>query len=141
MRNSLFGYSRNLVMISSAVAIGLAGLAADSPALAKGTGVKVYDATGKATLNISYADLDLASIAGRRTLDMRVSQAVSSICSEMTEGSNRTLEAATSLRECQLSAFAKVRPQIQRAVNETRGLSSTSPAPIAATATTVAVQK
>jgi UrcA family protein len=111
-------------MITSGFVVGLAGLTVSAPGLGKGAEAKVYDPTGKPTLKISYADLDLASLAGERALNLRASQAVSNFCSESTKGLKGTWNAEDSLRECKISASNQMRPQIERAVSDARGLAS-----------------
>jgi UrcA family protein len=140
MVNFVFGHPRRLFVIG-AIAVGLSTLAVESPAFGKDAPVGGHTPTNVITLNVSHADLDLASAADGRSLYRRMDRAVSSYCSDMTGGYDGTNDADNAMRQCHDSAWGQVRPQIERAINRARDLVSTGSRRSVATSGTIAVRK
>lgn len=91
------------------------------------------------TRHITYADLDLASLPGERTLNRRVDAAVSSLCTEAVGEADGSFTGKYAAHRCNDSAWHQARPQISRAVQRARDLASTGTSNIAAATIMVAV--
>ena len=89
-------------MKSLAQVAALAALAFATPAIAQPTAI-----------TISFADLNLASSAGKATLDRRIAVAVRSICGSP---HNLDLAAVSAARECAIEARASAKSQVSLAV-------------------------
>lgn len=89
--------------------------------------------------HISYADLNLASPAGERTLNRRVAGAVSGLCLEATGGADGSFTMGIEIRRCTNSAWEQARPQISQAVQRANEIASTGTSTFAATAITIAI--
>ena len=88
------------------------------------------------TRQVSYADLDLASMTGKRALNRRVGFAVQDVCSEAVGRSD-----TWGFRYCSVDAWRDARPQISLAVERARQIASTGTSSItAAAAITFAVR-
>ena len=68
---------------------------------------------GQPSVRVSYADLDLASAAGRKALEGRVQRAASRLC---VDNGVRDLERRMGGRDCIARAVASAAPQIELAV-------------------------
>lgn len=66
-----------------------------------------------ARINVDYRGLDLATPAGRRTLDARVASAIRGLCGEAVLGTRIEAEA---LDACRDEARAAVQPQLRTAI-------------------------
>ena len=99
--------------------------------------VVVAPADQAPTRLISYADLNLASLAGETTLNRRVEGAVSSVCEEAVGPS----PALYTERACKKFAWRGARPQIAQAVERARDIATTGSSMIAATAITIVTPK
>jgi UrcA family protein len=80
----------------------LGGLAAFSP----NNGARAQE---PATARVSYADLDLATEAGRRTLDHRIAWAVGAVCGD---ADIRDLDSEMNVRHCRDTAIAGAKRQV-----------------------------
>ncbi len=69
------------------------------------------------SIEVSYADLDLASHAGRAALEARVARATRRVCGDTFA---LDLHTATASRKCIVAAHAKARLQIDLAVARTQ---------------------
>ncbi len=67
---------------------------------------------------ISYADLNLADVAGRATLASRIAGAASNLCD--TDADQRELELFQFTRTCRLGAIANAQPAYDAAVAAAR---------------------
>lgn len=106
-----------------ACAVALSGLATTAPAMAKGKRITVTAPAGDdvPTRRVTYADLNLASSHGEKTLLRRVGMAVGQVCNPSVGNShNRFLE-----MDCRGQAWAGARPQIARAVQRARDIAFT----------------
>ncbi|HEV2594882.1 MAG TPA: UrcA family protein [Sphingomicrobium sp.] len=129
-------------MMTGAASVALTGLAGETPAFGKDVPVVVYAPSDVVTRSVSYADLDLAFPPGERTLNRRVSGALSSYCSEMTGGYDGLWSTdINAMRRCLDSAWNQARPQVKRAVDQSRGLALIGSSPVAAAAIVIAVPK
>lgn len=126
---------RKLLSMSAAVALAAGGLVITAPsASAKDRPVLVVAPSDPApTRRVSYADLNLASVAGETTLNRRVRGAVSSVCREAVGPS----PALFANQACSKFAWAGARPQIARAVQRAHDIATTGSSTIAATAITI----
>jgi UrcA family protein len=91
------------------------------------------------TRHIGYADLNLASAAGERTLNRRVGGAVNSLCLEVIGGNDTSMESMAAEYHCATSTWTQARPQIAQAVQRARDIASTGSSSLAAAAITLSV--
>ena len=82
---------------------------------------------------VSYADLNLASAPGERTLGRRVAGAVVDVCNEAGGGNSTDLV----YRDCATGAWRGARPQISLAVQRAHEIAATGSSSIATVAITV----
>jgi UrcA family protein len=128
--------------LSMAVAVALTGtgLLAAFPADAKPRSEKPVTIHGQRydydipTRKVSYADLNLATLAGESTLNRRVGGAVRSVCAESVAGSDFYAELS-----CHRFAWGGARPQITRAVMRARQIASTGTSSIMPVTITLSV--
>jgi UrcA family protein len=85
------------------------------------------------TRQISYRDLNLASLSGERSLKRRVGRAVSDLCFE-----NAVMQRDW---ECRGDLWRSARPQVARAVARAQEMALTGHSSIQAVAITVALAK
>jgi UrcA family protein len=109
-----------------------------SPAAAKGP-VYVIAPAEVVTRHISYADLNLASVAGERALNYRVGSAVSDLCLEATGGNDGSPNFKHSMKRCSSFAWNEAQPQMDRAVQRAREIASAGSSSIAAVALTISL--
>ena len=93
------------------------------------------------TRHISFADLNLASLSGERTLNSRVVGAINGLCSEATGGEDGSFMTTLANRKCSNSAWSQARPQIAQATQRARDIAFTGVSPIAAAAITIDLAK
>ena len=93
------------------------------------------------TRHISYADLNLASPAGERTLNYRVSSAVNGLCDDATGGNDGSFVFKVAMKRCSSSGWSQAQPQIDRAVQRARELAATGTTSLAAAAITISLPK
>jgi UrcA family protein len=132
-------YSK-LMSISAAVVLtsGVFVLVAP-PAFGKAGPVVVVANPNVVIRHISFADLNLASAAGERTLNRRVGGAVSSLCQEATGGIDGNYMTTISAGKCRQAAWNQALPQITQVTQRARDIASTGVSPIAAAAITIAL--
>jgi UrcA family protein len=99
------------MMNSRNIAAGLALILAASPTAAQGGPVVVEG--GVPSTSVSYADLDLSSAAGRRTLEWRVAKAASGLCVEQ---GRKPIRQELAERRCLSTALTRAEADIQQAV-------------------------
>lgn len=112
------------------------------PAFAKAAPVVVVTAPATPDLvrrHISYADLNLASLAGERKLNRRVGNAVGELCLEATGGADGTFTMDIEIRKCTGSAWEQAGPQMNRAVQRAHEIASTGTSSFAATTITISI--
>lgn len=132
-------WGKSLSMIA-AVALTGTGVFAMSPADAKPRNGKTDTVYGQRidhdapTRIVSYRDLNLATLAGEKTLNGRVRGAVRIVCSESVPGGDFRQEYA-----CHNFAWSGARPQIARAVMRAREIASTGTSAILPVAITLSV--
>jgi UrcA family protein len=88
------------------------------------------------TARVSYADLNLATRGGTRTLNLRVSGAVKRVCL-YNEGEMGLRDRG--YNDCSSGAWAGAKPQIARAIARDQEIALTGKSSIAATAITISV--
>lgn len=88
------------------------------------------------TRRVSYADLNLATMAGEKRLHRRVSGAVRVVCFESVPSGT-----VYEVDSCRRYAWRGAQPQIDRAVMRAREIASTGKSSIAATAITLTFPK
>jgi len=103
-------------------------------AVAKDVTVVAPPPEGSLSERVRYADLDLASPEGVDLLSMRISGAVSRVCSPFDQKSTFSEHGA-----CKSFAWNGARPQMDRAVARARELASTGTTAIAPVAILIAV--
>lgn len=130
-------WGKSLSMVAAVVLTG-ASVFAMSPADAQSR----YDRTDTVygqridpdapTRFVSYRDLNLATLAGEKTLNGRVRGAVRDVCSEAVPSSEFHI-----VFSCKSSAWSGARPQIARAVMRAREIASTGTSAILPVAITL----
>lgn len=123
----------------AAVALGTASFAVEAQSIRSVLGAQP-DEHGMLTRRITYADIDLASPLGERTLTRRVRGAIGSLCSEATRFDG-SVEADDVRGQCDHATWMEARPQIDRAVHRARDTASTGTSPSIATAIAIAFTK
>jgi UrcA family protein len=98
-----------VVLTASGVALFAAPISAKAPIVVTGDPDRIER-------RVSYADLNLAAVAGQRSLNRRVTTAISSLCLEATGGLDRNLSSKFNMNKCGHSAWTQARPQIAQAV-------------------------
>jgi UrcA family protein len=88
---------------------------------------------------VSFADLNLASPAGERSLNSRVSYAVNDLCYDVTGGDDGTLRMKQVLKKCSGSAWDQARPQMAQAIQRAREIAQTGTSSITAAALTISL--
>ena len=126
-------YSKINILVASLAITGV-GLTGIVPSAAAKQQKATVTAPGPdaPTRRVSYADLNLASLQGEKTLNRRVGYAVSSVCEE-SAGRLEYLEGS----KCRNFAWSGARPQIERAVQRARDIALTGHSSIAAAAITL----
>jgi UrcA family protein len=99
----------------------------------------VVTAPDIAVRHVSYADLNLASLSGEKTLNRRVGSAVDSVCIEAVGSDTSTLAGNIANRRCNRGAWNGARPQIVRAVERARQIAATGSSTIAASAIVISI--
>jgi UrcA family protein len=129
-----------LISMAAVTAITAGGLVFMTPPAAGKAPIVVTapDPADVVTRHIGYADLNLASAAGERTLNRRVGGAVIDLCAEVIGDYNRSLTDNVKLR-CSSSAWNQARPQIAQAVQRAREIALTGASSLAAAAITLSV--
>ena len=134
-------YAKELTM-SAAVMVTAASLfVVASPASGKSRPIVVTAPSEVITRHVSYADLNLATAPGEKTLYRRVGGAVSDVCEEAVGGDNGSLEFRFSMHHCSGQAWDGARPQIVRAVQRARDIAATGSSNIVAAAITITISE
>jgi len=132
-------YTKALIMCA-AVGITATGLMALAPpAYGRSGPVYVVGREDVVSRHISYADLNLASVAGERTLNRRVGTAVNGLCLDVTGGNDGSTTFKYSMARCNGHAWSGARPQIAAAIQRAREIASTGSSTISATALTISL--
>ena len=134
-------YSK-ILSLGGAVAISLGGLFIIAPPASGKSPIVVVapqDLQDVVVRHISYADLNLASATGERTLNRRVDGAVSDLCLEATGGNDGSFSFKSNMKKCDSRAWGEARPQIGRAVQRAHDVASTGKSSIAAVAITISL--
>lgn len=132
-------WSKSLSMIVAVTMTGT-GILVALPADAKSLNDKPVTIYGQLvdpdvpTRRVSYADLNLATLAGENTLNRRVGRAVRSVCDESVGASDFQAEIS-----CHSFAWGGARPQIARAVMRARQIAATGTSSILPVAITLSV--
>ena len=131
-----------IISFSAAVALasGVFMLVAP-PAYGKERPVLVVANPDIVTRHISFADLNLASSSGERTLNRRVGGAIGGLCSEATGGEDGSFITKLEKTACSKSAWGQAGPQITQATQRARDIAYTGASPIAAAAITINLKK
>ncbi|MEL7197876.1 MAG: UrcA family protein [Pseudomonadota bacterium] len=72
-------------------------------------------ATSENRSAVAYSDLNLASAAGRATLDHRIDKAVRAVCRN---GPTRSIRAAQQARDCMAEVKSRIAPMRERMIAE-----------------------
>jgi UrcA family protein len=112
-----------------------------TPALGRNGPVFVTAPHEVVTRHVSYADLNLASAPGERTLERRVGSAVADLCNEATGGNDGGVQYKLSMISCSGEAWTSAQPQIDRAIQRAREIAATGSSSIAAAALTISLPK
>lgn len=133
-------YAKIIPACGAMLIAGLTVAAIASPVNAKPATAVVYAPDpNRITKRVGYADLNLASEAGAKSLDRRVGSAVSSVCEETVGFGIGTDQFA--FHSCKSYAWSGARPQIANAVQRAREIASTGHSSIAAAAITITLPK
>lgn len=116
-------------------------LVAATPGFGRGAPVVVTAPHEMLTRHISYADLNLASVAGAKTLDRRIGTAVTDLCNDATGGNDGGTRYKFSMINCSNEAWNSAQPQIDRAVQRARDIAATGSSSIAAAALIISMPK
>jgi UrcA family protein len=125
----------------AATAVTAIGLLAATPAASKGAPVFVTAPTDTVSRHVSYADLNLASVAGESMLNRRVGSAVTDLCLDATGGNDGSPNFKLSMIRCDRAAWNGAQPQIDRAVRRARDIATTGFSSIAAAAITISLRR
>ena len=128
-----------LVPLCTAVAFTVAGIASLSPVAEARQRPVVITAPELdpelPTRRVTYADLNLASVSGERTLMRRVSGAVREVCYEAVPDGK-----SFDVTGCRKVAWDGANPQIDRALQRAREIAATGRSSIAAAAITLSIR-
>src|SRR5690242_16877808 len=124
------------VLVTAGGALGSA-----SPASAKVQRLIVTAPAESVSRHISYADLNLASAEGERTLVHRVASGVNDLCLDGSGGNDGGFVYKNYMKRCSGSAWDQARPQMARAVQRAHEIASTGTSSIAATALTISIPR
>jgi UrcA family protein len=120
----------------AAVAIGVTASPAHSSP--PGALVVVANPADYVIRHVTYADLNLASAPGERTLNRRVSYAVTDLCNEAL-GEPSSSSNTFAYKECTGGAWHGADPQIAAAVQRAHEIAATGTSSIAVSAITISV--
>jgi UrcA family protein len=134
-------YVKALATCTTIAVTAAALFAVASPSVAQPPSVFVTAPADVVTRHISYADLNLASVAGERALDHRVGGAVSDLCLDATGGNDGSPDFKFSMKRCSGFAWKEARPQMDRAIQRARQIASTGSSSITAAALTISLPR
>jgi UrcA family protein len=89
--------------------------------------------------HITFADLNLASADGERTLNRRVEYGVGGLCNEAADGNDGGLAYREYMIRCHAVSWDQARPQIASAVQRAREIAATGTSSIVAAAVTISI--
>ena len=89
--------------------------------------------------HITFADLNLASADGERTLNRRVEYGVGGLCNEAADGNDGGLAYRQYMIRCHTASWDQARPQIANAVQRAREIAATGTSSIIAAAVTISL--
>src|SRR5690349_20105919 len=101
-----------------------AGLFVTLPAAAKSVPVVVTAPTDRVIRHVTYADLNLASASGERTLYRRVGGEITGLCLEANNWDNGSVTFKLGMIRCSNGAWDEARPQISRALQRAHEIAS-----------------
>lgn len=128
-------YTRTISLCAAFAITGVGLVAMTTPAFGRDQPVVVQGPSEYViTKRVSYADLNLASASGERTLNRRVGDAVTSVCDEANPNAMMFI-----INGCQKASWNDARPQIARAVQRAREIAMTGHSSIAAAAITITI--
>ena len=123
------------------VATAAAALVPVTPALSRPPKIVVTAPIDAVSRHISYADLNLASEQGERTLTGRVDAGVNGLCNDGAGGNDGSLTYKTYMLRCSGGAWNQARPQIALAVQRAREIAAIGTSSITAAALTISLPK
>jgi UrcA family protein len=131
----------NALSLCAVVAATAGTFALASPASSRTAPILVVAPADQVTRHVTYADLNLASAAGEKTLNRRVDVAVGDLCLDATGGNDGSFTYKTSMMRCSQSAWHQATPQIDRAVQRAREIAFTGSSSIAASTLTISLPR
>ena len=127
-----------LLSLCGACAVTAAGLVLFAPpAHGQATVIVEKSVERIPTRRVSFADLDIASLAGAKMLNHRVGRAVNQVCYEAVGLTANFYEHVW----CRSSAWRRARPQIARAVQHARDVAAIGTSDLTAVAITISSPK
>lgn len=129
----------NLLRVGAAVAVCLGGLTVMAPSVAAKSRTVVVQARSydMPVRHVSYADLNLLTATGERTLTHRVGGAVRDVCADWTDTTRLDYSNAI----CTRAAWDGARPQMDRAIQRAREIALNGQSTIAPVGIEVAFAK
>lgn len=124
-------YSKGILVCATILLASAAVGSVAVPAQAKGPVVVTGPSSDTITRRVSYSDLNLASLAGEKTLKRRVGATVNDVCGELSPS------VSVDNRLCESLAWRGARPQIAQAVLRAKQMASTGQSLIAVSAITL----
>jgi len=131
--------TKTLSACAAALVIAGGAFGSASPALAKVQKLVVTAPAESVSRHISYADLNLASADGERTLVHRVTSGVNDLCLDGSGGNDGSFVFKNYMKRCSGSAWDQARPQMTRAVQRAREIAETGTSSITAAALTISI--
>lgn len=133
-------FYHKFLAISGAVGITAVGLfLLAPPASGKTAPVVVTGHEDIISRHISYADLNLASAAGERTLNSRVGGAIIGLCNDVTTQMSGSYWYRLIDGRCTAAAWSQATPQIATALERARGIAFNGASNLAAAQITISV--
>lgn len=133
---------KNLKIFSICAALATTFGTSGAPALAKTSHIVVTAPSDEVVgRHITYADLNLATTQGERTLNRRVAYGVNDLCGEAGGPSDGSFAFKRFMTNCSNTAWDQARPQIALAVERAREIASTGMSAITAAAVTISLPK
>ena len=130
-------YAKSLSMSAAVLLTASTLLVFAPPASARDQPIVVEAPATLIVRHVAYNDLDMAATSGMRALNRRVGDAVTELCLEASGGFMASAGYQHGRSACATKAWAAVRPQIARALDQRRVASSSS-IPLAAQSITLA---
>jgi len=134
-------YVKALSISAAVVVTAAATFVPASPALGKTPRIVVDAPVDALARHIAYADLNLASPEGERTLSNRVESGVNGMCVDGAGGNDGSFLYKDYMMRCSGAAWRQARPQIALAVQRAHEIAATGTSGIAAAAVTISLPK